>query len=165
MSTSGVHSKETQRWQGPECPQAGRGSICPDFPLCYTSFSGAPPPPSGFGFRVFRKLGVNSSGRLTLSSPTSGAVPASERGKAGARAGSLCCWGKPDHRSAPHAEPETPGGTPAAQMPARNPKPQQLVLSGDAVSVSPSVLQHRFSVPNPTKLCCPLCLPWCVTLL
>lgn len=74
---------------------AGKGSICPDFPLHCVSFPCAPPPRSGFIFRASRELSVSSPGLLACSQSCPKLLGCWEPGNRwspcwGERG--LCCW-------------------------------------------------------------------------
>lgn len=58
-----ARSRVSHARQAPGSP-AGKGSICPDFPLHDLSFPCAPPPQSAFLFRVSRELSASPLGRL-----------------------------------------------------------------------------------------------------
>lgn len=149
---------------------AGKGSICPDFLLCYTSFSAAPPPPSSFGIRVFRKLGVNPLGCLTELSNLLGYALVWRGGRLEPML-ALCaagvqpqCGESLTHCFAPHTDAETQGQTLGVPVPAaceETETPQQVPLRRRELPCPcPPVCSSTGSLfPSPTKLRSPSSLP------
>lgn len=157
---------------------AGKGSICPDFPLCYISFPCAPPPQSAFIFRASRELSASPLGRLTPRLRSE--LPRVRRGgNPGARAGGSVVCAVPDGpragngggapsltRCSPsHADPETQGQMLGPQMPVACAETEMAATGpseGDAKLLClcyPLYFSTGSLFTNPTKLRSPSSLP------